>query len=196
METPPRVYIHLGFRAVLGPRLLSLDAPRRVRQAARSTPAYESIPGWAEVEPGGSFIAETPRTSPPPAVDGGRHEWLLRKSVSSLQIQYKPRTGRFSCLTAVRRQVQPGEQALLPAPEEVSEQRLKLPYLLQCRHCHSEKGPGGDGRWGGKQGDLQARRVPSSATLGGVSACPRPGTWLQRTRCCCGAQFNGSGAGG
>lgn len=43
--------------------MLSQDAPCRVSEGGRSTPTYKSILCSAEVEPGGSFIAEIPRAS-------------------------------------------------------------------------------------------------------------------------------------
>lgn len=43
--------------------MLSQDAPSQISEGGRSTPTYKSTLCSAEVEPGGSFIAETQRPS-------------------------------------------------------------------------------------------------------------------------------------
>lgn len=51
------------FKLSLDAIVLSQDAPCRVSEGGRSTSTYKSILCSAEVEPGGSFIAEIPRAS-------------------------------------------------------------------------------------------------------------------------------------
>lgn len=51
------------FKLSLDSIVLSQDAPCRVSEGGRSTLTYKSILCAAEVEPGGSFIAEIPWAS-------------------------------------------------------------------------------------------------------------------------------------